>query len=183
MSEAKNVFKTEVRERAALARNARNAYSKRRRGCRFPSDGLTKKEWEKMNGPIREINLNAPIGWEAFRELPVDLQKEYLDHVFARFSVGPAALAKMFGISKPYCGEYLRGLGYSFKERTRVEEAARFFEAYGKPDRKRAESKIALQRIELTFAGEFAPEMIAAKLSGLFSIGQEAVITITVEAR
>ena len=82
MTDESYVFKQYVRERSQLKTGARHKKngSKTKR-CMFPSDYLTKKEKEKMNGPCRTIDLSRPItSMRALNTYPASLQQEYLQH-------------------------------------------------------------------------------------------------------
>lgn len=141
-----------------------------------------------MNGPIYRVTAGEPIPWEEFKALPDTLQKTYIEHILAEYKVGPNAIARMFGISCTYCGNYLRGLGFSFSGHTTPSETERFLCAYGKT--KEAAAQVAadkkntgLERLSLTFSGGFSPEAIVARLADFFELGQEVTVTIEVLAR
>lgn len=185
MTEEERLFREDVREKAITARSSHKVGSSRRRKCSFASDRMTKKEWEKMNGPIHRITPGEPMSWEAFKELPETLQKKYIECILEKYKVGPNAIARMFGISCTYCGNYLRGLGFSFSGHTTPSETERFLRDYKRlPAEAAADKKnTALERLSMTFSGEFSPEAIAAKLAGFFEVGQDVTVTIEVLAR
>lgn len=134
MTDEAYLFKQDVREKAITARSSHKVGSSRRRKCRFSSDRLTKKEWEKLNGPIHTITPGVAMTWEAFKAVPDTLQKKYIEGILEKYKVGPNAIARMFGISGTYCGNYLRGLGFSFSGHTTPSETARFLRNYGKTE-------------------------------------------------
>lgn len=140
MTDEAYLFKQDVREKAITARSSHKVGSSRRRKCRFSSDRLTKKEWEKLNGPIHTITPGAAMTWEAFKAVPDTLQKKYIEGILEKYKVGPNAIARMFGISGTYCGNYLRGLGFSFSGHTTPSETARFLRDYGKTEEVETES-------------------------------------------
>lgn len=144
MTDEANLFKQDVREKAVTARSSHKVGSSRRRKCRFSSDRLTKKEWEKLNGPIHTITPGEPMTWEAFKAVPDSLQKKYVDDILEKYKVGPNAIARMFGISGAYCGNYLRSLGFTFSGHTMPSETARFLRDYGKAEE--VESKPAADK-------------------------------------
>ena len=188
MTDEAYLFKQDVREKAITARSSHKVGSSRRRKCRFSSDRLTKKEWEKLNGPIHTITPGVAMTWEAFKAVPDTLQKKYIEGILEKYKVGPNAIARMFGISGAYCGNYLRGLGFSFSGHTTPSETARFLRNYGKTEEVETEpaadkKNTALERLSLTFSGGFSPETIAAKLAGLFNGGQEVTVTVEVTAK
>lgn len=188
MTDEAYLFKQDVREKAITARSSHKVGSSRRRKCRFSSDRLTKKEWEKLNGPIHTITPGVAMTWEAFKAVPDTLQTKYIEGILEKYKVGPNAIARMFGISGTYCGNYLRGLGFSFSGHTTPGETARFLRDYGKTEEVETEpaadkKNTALERLSLTFSGGFSPETIAAKLQGLFELGQEVTVTVEVTAK
>lgn len=183
MTDEAYIFKQDVRDKAITARSSHKVGSSRRRKCSFASDRLTKKEWEKLNGPIHTVTPGEPMTWEAFKAVPDTLQTKYIEGILEKYKVGPNAIARMFGISGTYCGNYLRSLGFTFSGHTTPSEAARFLRDYGKVEE--AESKsaagkknTALERLSLTFSGGFSPEAITEKLQGLFESGQEVIVTV-----
>lgn len=188
MNDAEYIYKQDVREKAITARSSHKYGSSRRRKPRMSTDSMTRKEWEKMNGPVSTVQLNEPITWEAFCELPKNLQQEYVKHILAHYSVGPYALARMFGVSGAYCGTYMHSLGITFAGRASQKETARFLADYGEAAKKSEAAPCAdkkntqLDRISLTFSGSFSPELIAARLKGLFPCEQQVVITVEVSA-
>lgn len=188
MNDAEYIYKKDVRDKANIARSSHNRGSSRRRKCRMSTDSMTRKEWEKMNGPVSTVQLNEPITWEAFCALPKNLQQEYVRHVLANYAIGPYAFARMFGISGAYCSTYLSALGIVFTGRASQKETARFLADYGATGKKPEAAPCAdkkntrLDRISLTFSGAFSPEMIAARLKGLFPDEQQVVVMVEVSA-
>lgn len=188
MNDAEYLYRQDVKEKAIIARSSRKRGSARRRKCQMSTDSMTRKEWEKMNGPVSTVQLNAPISWEAFCELPKNMQQEYVKHILTRYAVGPYALAQMFGISGTYCSTYLHSLGITFTKRASQKETARFLADYGMGAGANTPAPVAdkkcmqLDRISLTFSGAFSSELIAARLKGLFPDEQQVVVTIEVSA-
>jgi len=196
MTDEAYLFLEDVREKAIPARSSHNSGNSRRRKCRLSSDGMTKREWEKMNGPIRQIKLGEAMTWEAFKVLPETLQRTYIERILDKYKVGPNAIARLFGISSGYCSVKLRKLGFTFPERTAPAEIERFLTDYGQLSENAAGEIVEgpfevavpgretnLERALLTFSGKFSPEAIAARLAGLFEQGCEVTITIEVLAK
>lgn len=81
MNDAEYIFKQTASERK---RNGYGDYHKKRQGgrqVRLPSDHLSKKEREAMNGECLTYNMNAPVQWWQFRDWPDDLKTEYLQRL------------------------------------------------------------------------------------------------------
>lgn len=92
---------------AERKRNGRGDFNKKRKGGRFvrlPSDNLTKKEKEKMNGEVHNFNLSAPTRWHEFITWPKDLQIEYIQRLEEVFHAKNEDIAGMLGVSiSSYC--------------------------------------------------------------------------------
>ena len=64
-----------------------------------------------MNGPVEEFNLNKPMSWEEFKNLPDDLKITYIKSLREKFGIPNTAIADMFGVhAATLCG-YLKCLG------------------------------------------------------------------------
>ncbi len=188
MTDEAYLFKQDVREKAITARSSHKIGSSRRRRCTFSADRMTKKEWEKMNGPIHRITPGEPMPWDTFKALPDTLQKKYVECILEKYKVGPNAIARMFGISGTYCGNYLRGLGFSFSGHTTPSETSRFLQDYGQteelaPEPAADKKNTGVERLSLTFSGGFSPEEIAMRLASFFEPGQAVTVTVEVLAR
>lgn len=83
--------------------------------CTMPSDYLSKKEWDALNGPVTEINLNQPMDWKTFKGLSDSLKFEYIKHLQETWHANTAMLAKMFGVTTPVVRGVLIDIGISTK--------------------------------------------------------------------
>ena len=186
MTDEEYVYRSDLREKSEIAKSSRNKSGKHRRGCRLPADNMTKKERENLNGPLHTIKLGEAMAWEDFKAKPDTLQKQYIDAILAKYSVGPSALARMFGISKPYCSARLRQLGYSFEDKAKPSETARFLADFGIAEQPAGPAAIpvkealGIEKVVLSFVGVFTPDAIAVKLQGLFPESQRVAITVEV---
>lgn len=100
MKDAEYLFKQTERERKRIGRGD---FNKKRQGgkhIRFPSDHLTKKEREALNGECKSYSMEKPVKWAEFRQWPSDLQKNYLLGLEDRFSVRVPHIADMLGVSQ-----------------------------------------------------------------------------------
>lgn len=115
MTDEEYIFRTDCAEKK---RTARGSFSKRthagKSGCKTPSEYLTKKEREKMNGKVQSYNLNRPMTWVEFKQMPDDIEREYLENIVKKYSPTQAAVSKMFGISDCTISILARRLGVSF---------------------------------------------------------------------
>ena len=49
--------------------------------CRLPSDNITRRQWESLNGEIEEWNLKSIMSWEQFTMMKSDMQAIYLNNL------------------------------------------------------------------------------------------------------
>lgn len=116
MSNIRREFNQDCRDKKITARSAR--YTRTHNGkaghvC-LPSDNLTKKEREALNGEcIKYASLKKPMTWSEFKELPDDLKVEYIKSLREKFKVPNTALAEMFDISITLITRYFKCLGLS----------------------------------------------------------------------
>lgn len=100
MRDAEYLFKQTSLERKRIGRGD---FNKKRQGgkqVRLPSDNMSRKEWEKMNGECKSYDMAKPVAWESFKQWPADLQRSYLLGLGEKFGIGVAHLADMFHISR-----------------------------------------------------------------------------------
>lgn len=115
MTDAEYLFKSTSAERK---RNGVGDFHKKRGGGRFvrlPSDNLTKKEREKMNGECLQYNMNAPVKWSEFLTWPQDLQREYIEKLTDSYNAKNEDIAKMFGVSVSQYRKLKNSLGIKGK--------------------------------------------------------------------
>lgn len=67
--------------------------------CSLPSDNLSKKEIEKMNGECKVYNLNKPMNYSNFCAMPFDLQIKYLETLRIKFGANQTDIAKMMNVA------------------------------------------------------------------------------------
>lgn len=90
-------FENDIRQKAITARGAKHLV-RRKRGCTLPSDQLTEAQKRKLNGEVKQVNLNEPIYWEDYRSLPKTLQEQYYNGSVERWGVGLTTIANMMGV-------------------------------------------------------------------------------------
>lgn len=107
-----NDFDYDVKEkkRIAAGARARKCGSKSKR-CTLPSDYLTAKQKKGLNGKMKTFNLSAPMNYGEFKNMPKDLQKEYLTKLYLEWGVGTVEIGKMFGCSSETVRKACRNLG------------------------------------------------------------------------
>lgn len=114
MKDEEFVYKSDVREKAVTGRSARHARTHCGKGgrVRLPSDNLSKKELQKMNGECKSYRLNEPMTWAEFLEMPDDIQKLYIMALRKKYKVPNADLARMFGVERTCLSNHLNRHGF-----------------------------------------------------------------------
>lgn len=117
MTDEEYIFRTECAEKKRTARGSFNRLSHAGKGGRvkMPSDYMTKKERDQMNGEVQSYTLRCPMKWEHFKRLPDDLKHEYLSAIISKYNPQREALAKMFGITPNTLYVTCREVGISFQ--------------------------------------------------------------------
>ena len=126
-----NDFDDEVLQKKRLARQAfhKKGGSKSRK-CPMSTDRMTRKQWIERCGEVVTYELGKPMGWEAFKQMPVALQKEYLLLLIDKYSTTASDLARMFGITSQtvtrFCGNQEIGIEFSRGKRMSRDNRAEF---------------------------------------------------------
>lgn len=112
MSDERYELMQDTREKAITARSARSTrtHCGKRGPVRFPSDSLSKKEREAMNGKCESYRLNDPMTWEEFKSMPEDLQIIYIKALRNKYKVPDRALARAMGVEPATFGAHIRKL-------------------------------------------------------------------------
>lgn len=111
-----NDFDYNALQMKRIARGAQHMrHGSRSRRCSLPSDHLTAAQLKRRNGPVRTYNLEKPMSWEAFKQMPLDLQQTYIASLQSRFGVGAATISKeLFGLSAVALRQYMLRHGLAF---------------------------------------------------------------------
>ena len=94
---------------AAGARHMRRGSRSKR--CFLPSDNLTPAQLKRRNGPVSTYKLDAPMRWDDFKEMPADLQKQYLTYLVETYGATNEMLGDMFYVHPTYVGAMKKALG------------------------------------------------------------------------
>lgn len=130
-------FYSEVNGRKNIARSASHRINgSKSKKCTFPSDNLTPAQKKKLNGACVMYNLGAPMTWEEFKNLPVDLSEEYACGLREKYRVSAADLGEMFGVTRMPVINHMTKLGY----------CERFLSIHGKRSRMTDEYKEAWEK-------------------------------------
>lgn len=113
MTDEKYTFVTDVAEKKRTARGAFNKRTHNGKGgkVKFPSDYLSKKERNKMNGEVKEYRMNSPITYAEFKKYPDDLKKQYVKKLRDMFDVSDTDIAAMMGVNAKTLASSLNKIG------------------------------------------------------------------------
>ena len=100
MNDVEFILKEDIKEKKQAGRgyyHKKNGSKSKK--CRLPSDSLSKKEIEKMNGECKVYNFNKPMSYSNFCAMPVDLQIKYLEMLRDKFGANQTEISKMMGVA------------------------------------------------------------------------------------
>lgn len=135
-------------EKKKIAHSSHNRKTHCGKGGRvkFPSDYLSKKELKAMNGDVKSYNLNKPMTWEEFRNMPQDLQIMYIKKLRNEFGVPDIVLGKAMGVCKSSFSKAMKDLklslgksaGATSKQWFGSEKSLKFSEYWNKFNKEKA---------------------------------------------
>lgn len=102
MTDAAYVFKKDIQDKKRIGYGARNKINgSKSKKCSLPSDHLTKKQKEALNGEMISYDFKKFYSWEEFKEMPSGIQVEYINSIINRYDVGLATISEhLFGLNK-----------------------------------------------------------------------------------
>lgn len=168
MREEEYDFYQDVREKAITGRSAHRARTHCGKGgpVRLPSDHLTKKELEQLNGECKTYRLNAPMKWAEFRELPDEHKITYIKLLRQKYNPSDRHIGTMLGISQAAVSkEFIRlGIpGGCRNGQTPWDEEGWRAWAFGEKQEE-SEATLAPGSGAITFDGSFAEALKTAML-------------------
>ena len=118
MTDEKYIFIETERERKRTARGVHNKRSHAGRGGRVktPSDYLSRKERDKMNGDVNTYKLNEPMSWKEFKRMPDDIQSQYLKGIISKYDPDAIAMGQMFKATAETVRRRMKELGIKPKK-------------------------------------------------------------------
>ena len=122
MREAEFVFNQDIYDKK---KTGTGGYHKVRGGGKYvkmPSDSLSRKEREALNGEVTTYELNKPMVWKEYKAMPRTIQKEYCEGLMRKYDVGPSAMSRMFGVTDGAVTRELKMLDIKVKGRHRPNE-------------------------------------------------------------
>lgn len=119
-----NDFDYDVLQKKRVAYGAKHKV-RAKRGCHLPSDNLTAAQKRRLNGEMKIYNMNAPMSWADFKEMPDDLKVQYINHLSDEYQVSQYMLADMFGVNQTFVSRQFRIFNIPMKNvNRRVSNAA-----------------------------------------------------------
>ena len=107
-----NDFDYDALQKKRIAAGARHMKrGSRSKRCSLPSDNLTPAQLKRRNGPVSTYKLDAPMRWDDFKAMPVDLQKQYLTNLVETYGATNEMLGDMFYVHPTYVGAMKKALG------------------------------------------------------------------------
>ena len=107
-----NDFDYDVLQKKRTAAGARHMKrGSRSKRCSLPSDNLTPAQLKRRNGPVSTYKLDAPMMWDDFKAMPVDLQKQYLTNLVEAYGATNEMLGDMFYVHPTHVGAVKKALG------------------------------------------------------------------------
>ena len=109
-----NDFDYDALQKKRVASGARHRV-RAKRGCQLPSDSLTAAQKRRLNGEVKTYNMNAPMTWAEFKEMPDDLKVTYLNHLADAYQANQKMMAGMFGVTPVTVHKICLALGVAAK--------------------------------------------------------------------
>jgi hypothetical protein len=119
-------FEKDCREKKNIGHSAAKRVGQRR-GCKLPSDYMTKKEKNQLNGEVISMNMNKPMTYLEFQKLSETIQAEYLQNLIDNHGGSITGIAKAFGVVPNTLKSHIYGIlggkvktvnGHPTRERT-----------------------------------------------------------------
>lgn len=99
MDDARYVLFEELKEKNATKRGAYHKVRGGGRHVKMPSDTLTRKEKQALNGDVKTYRLGEPMVWAEFLLMPREMQVSYINRLDAEYDPTNGQLGDMFGVS------------------------------------------------------------------------------------
>ena len=107
-----NDFDYDALQKKRIAAGARHMKrGSRSKRCSLPSDNLTPAQLKRRNGPVSTYKLDEPMRWDDFKDMPVDLQKQYLTNLVETYGATNEMLGDMFYVHPTHVGAVKKALG------------------------------------------------------------------------
>ena len=106
-------YMQDTKDKSITARSARSTRSHCGKGgkVKLPSDYMTKKELNAMNGECKSYRLNSPMTFEEFVSMPDDLKVMYIKALREKYKVPGKVLANAMGAAEHQLRYHVNRLG------------------------------------------------------------------------
>lgn len=95
-----NDFEYDCMVKKRIARSAsRKKSGVKSTKCSLPSDRLTNKQWKERCGVVMSYKLGSPMSWADFKNMPKDIQSEYISGLQDKYGVNAGDIGEMFGVT------------------------------------------------------------------------------------
>ena len=168
--------------------------------CGLPSDHMTAAQWKKRNGEVKVMNLNQPMGWQTFKGMPNDLQKEYVQKCVTAFGCTKSDFGLLFNVTPMTISRTFEKIGINpslfVKGKRMSKENARKFAAWKEGSRnegpaaepisadsdtpKPADLLASSSSLRVTFDGTID---YAAVMKMLYQFAKDGPVHLTVSVR
>lgn len=112
MNDAEYLFKQTEIERKKLGYGDKHKKRQGGRYVRTPSDNLSKKEREALNGEIKTWKEKPFYTWDEFKQLPDDVKLRWVNSILNRYDVGIKSIGEVvLGVSGPTVQMHLKKRG------------------------------------------------------------------------
>lgn len=117
MTDEEYIFRTDTAEKKRTARGSFNRRTHAGKGgrVRMPSDYMTKKERDAMNGEVQSYNLSKPMKWEQFKLLTDDIKREYITSIVSKYDPQQSAISQMLNVAPNTLHVLCKRLGITFR--------------------------------------------------------------------
>lgn len=117
MTDEEYIFRTDTAEKKRTARGSFNRRTHAGKGGRvkMPSDYMTKKERDAMNGEVQSYNLSKPMKWEQFKLLTDDIKREYITSIVSKYDPQQSAISQMLNVAPNTLCMLCKRLGITFR--------------------------------------------------------------------
>lgn len=129
MTDERFVYESDIRSKKNIAHQAihRKNGSKSKK-CTLPNDGISRKQWKEMNGPVQTVSLNTPITWKDFKALSSQMQETYVMNLIRKYDISQADFSELVGTVQSTVSMYFKGRNIKFgkgrKGRSKKQEDA-----------------------------------------------------------
>lgn len=101
MSDAEYLFRESIKEKKGMVSGAHHTKGKVKRNGTPKDLDVSAKEYKQRCGQVQKFSINMPMTIDMFNELPVDLQREYLNKLINVLNMNKTIIAKMLNITTP----------------------------------------------------------------------------------